>query len=146
VSEVLLTCTRYDPTLPTLYLWEGVTYFLHPEAMESFFQDSHGLMCHAPMDVQRHNTLFFFDHLTDLPSLAEKGDVPAAAMLKTFTKIELLISLIAFDKMESYLSPLGFWVDKKMYPPDLLYAPYQTAADEDYHLKGSKYFGMVGQN
>jgi methyltransferase (TIGR00027 family) len=39
VSEVLLTCARYDPTLPTLYLWEGVTYYLQPEAMESFFQD-----------------------------------------------------------------------------------------------------------
>ena len=78
----------------------------------------------------------------DLPSHAEKGDMPAAAMLETFTKIEPLISFIAFDKMESYLSPLGFWVDKKMYPPDI-YAPYQTAADEDYHLKGSKYFGMV---
>jgi O-methyltransferase involved in polyketide biosynthesis len=143
VSEVLLTCARYDPTLPTLYLWEGVTYYLQPEAMESFFQDIHGLMCcHAPMDIQRHNSLFFFYHLMDFPSLAEKGDVPAAAMLETFTKIEPLISFIAFDKMESYLSPLGFWVDKKMYPPDI-YAPYQTAADEDYHLKGSKYFGMV---
>jgi O-methyltransferase involved in polyketide biosynthesis len=38
VSEVLLTCARYDPTLPTPYLWEGVMYYLQPEAMESFFK------------------------------------------------------------------------------------------------------------
>jgi O-methyltransferase involved in polyketide biosynthesis len=134
-EEVLLSCARYDPTLPTLYLWEGVTYYdLQPEAIKSFFQDIHGLMCRAPMEVQRHNSLFF-DHLMDLSFLAEKGDVPAAAMLETFIKIEPLISFIAFDKMEPYLLPLGIWVDKKMYLPDI-YAPYQTAADEDYHLKG----------
>lgn len=141
VSEVLLACPGYDPSLPTLYLWEGVTYYLQTEAMESFFQDIHGLMCRAPMDVQKHNSLFF-DHLTDLPSLAEKGDVPAAAMLETFANSEPLISFIDFDKMESYLSPLGFRVEKKMCPPDI-YTPYQTAADESYRLKGSKYFGMV---
>jgi methyltransferase (TIGR00027 family) len=141
VSRVLLACPGYDPTLPTLYLWEGVTYYLEPEAMKSFFQDIHGLMCHAPPDVRKHHSLFF-DHLIDLPSLAEKGDLPAAAMLEAFANTEPLISFIAFDKMESYLSPLGFHVDTKMFPPEI-YKPYQSTSNEGYRLKGSKYFGMV---
>lgn len=141
VSEVLLSCPGFDPRLPTLYLWEGVTYYLLPEAMESFLRDIHGLMHQSPADVQKEHSLFF-DYLIDLPPLAEKGDVPAAAMLETFASSEPLRSFLDFDNVDPYLSSLGFCVDKQMTPPDI-YMPYQTAAKEEYRLKGSKYFGMV---
>jgi methyltransferase (TIGR00027 family) len=141
ISEVLLACPGFDPTLPTLYLWEGVTYYLLPEAMESFLRDIHGLMSRSPANVQKEHSLFF-DYLIDLPTLAEKGDVPAAAMLETFANSEPLRSFLNSDNVEPYLSSLGFQVDQEMIPPEI-YKPYQTVANGDYRLKGSKYFGMV---
>ena len=141
VSEVLLACSGFDPVLPTLYLWEGVTYYLLPEAMESFLRDIHGLMCRAPVNTQKEHSLFF-DYLIDLPTLADQGDLPAAAMLETFANSEPLRCFLDFQDIELYLSSLGFRIDKDMIPPDI-YKPYQTADDEGYRLKGSKYFGMV---
>ena len=141
VSEVLLACHGFDPLLPTLYLWEGVSYYLLPEAMELFLQDIHGLMCQAPTNVQKHHSLFF-DYLIDLPSLAKQGDLPAAAMLEAFANSEPLHSFLDFDNVEPYLSSLGFRVEKQLVPPDI-YKPYQTEVKPEYRLKGSKYFGMV---
>lgn len=141
VSEVLLACPGFDATLPTLYLWEGVTYYLQPEAMKSFLVDVRGLMAQAPAHVQKHHSLFF-DYLIDLPTLAEQGDLPATAMLETFAKSEALRSFLNFDEVESYLSPLGFQVDEQLIPPDV-YKPYQEEVGPDYRLGGSPYFGMV---
>jgi len=141
VSEVLLSCPGFDPSLPTLYLWEGVTYYLLPETMVSFLRDIHGLMCQASANVQKEHSLFF-DYLIDLPSLAEQGDLPAAAMLETFANSEPLRSFLDFDNVESYLSSLGFRIEKQMVPFDI-YKPYQASAKEEFHLQGSKYFGMV---
>lgn len=141
VSQVLLSCDGFDPSLPTLYLWEGVTYYLLPEAMESFLRDIHGLMCRAPENVQKQHSLFF-DYLIDLPSLAKQGDLPAAAMLETFANSEPLRSFLDFENVEPHLLNLGFRVEKHLVPPDI-YKPYQTAVKPEYRLKGSKYFGMV---
>lgn len=58
VSEVLLGCPGFHVTLPTLYIWEGVSYYLLPNAMESFLRDVRGLMAQAPKDIQKKHSLF----------------------------------------------------------------------------------------
>lgn len=80
--------------------------------------------------------------MIDLPILADQGDKPAAAMMEAFKNSEPLLSFLDFDNVEPYLSSLGFQINEQMIPPDI-YKPYQMTDKVDYHLKGSKYFGMV---
>lgn len=142
VSEVLLACPGFDVSLPTLYLWEGVSYYLLPEAMEKFLLDVRGLMEKAPKNVQKEHSLFF-DYLINLPRLAKQGDLPAAAMLEAFKKSETLQAFIDFENVEQYLSSLGFHADKQMVPPDI-YKPFQTEQIKpEFRLEASPYFGMV---
>ena len=145
VSEVLLACPAFDVAVPTLYLWEGVSYYLAPEAMASFLTNLADLMRRAPATEQQHHRLFF-DHLIDIPKLAtEEKDVPAQAMLDVFNKEvkEPLMSFLDFDQVEPYLKELKFSVQKQVAPPEM-YTLYQAESiDSAYHLKESKYFGMV---
>jgi methyltransferase (TIGR00027 family) len=142
VSEVLLAHPAFDPKVPTLYLWEGVSYYLTPDAMRSFFQDIHSLMSQAPLKEREHHRIFF-DHLVDLPKLAaESDDGPAKAMLEMFASSEPLQAFLDFDQVESYLASLGLGVHEQFRPPEM-YKPFQTAKNEAFHLKPSAYFGIV---
>ena len=142
ISQVLVACPAFDPGTPTLYIWEGVSYYLTPQAMRSFFTDIHGLVNQSTPEQRNHHRIFF-DYLIDLPRLAEQeDDVPARAMLEMFANSEPLLSFLDFDKVDSYLHDVGFCIHEQILPSDM-YKPYQVADNEIYRLKESKYFGMV---
>lgn len=109
--------------------------------MKSFLQDLHNLIQQAPSDEREYHRIFF-DHLIDLTKLSAEGDVPAQAMLRTFENSEPLQALLDFDQVKPYLASLGFGIHQQLCPPEM-YAPYQTAANQDICLKPSKYFGIV---
>lgn len=141
VSDILLACSAFDPHKPTLYLWEGVSYYLTPEAMQSFLLDIFNLMKHSAPSIQREHRLFF-DYLIDLPKLAAHGDVPAKAMLDMFHNSEPLRAFLDFNKVDSYLASVGLCVHQKEMPPEM-YHKYQTHAQQGFCLTESPYFGMV---
>jgi O-methyltransferase involved in polyketide biosynthesis len=86
---------QFDPKVPTLYLREGVTYYLTPHAMKSFLQDLHNLIQQAPSGEREYHRIFF-DHLIDLTKLSAEGDAPAQAMLQTFENSEPLQAFLDF--------------------------------------------------
>ena len=143
VSEVLLSCRAFDPNVPTLYIWEGVSYYLTSEMMKLFFQDIHQLMRKSTTFHIREQHRLFFDHLIDLPKLVETAnDAPAKAMLDRFAESEPLQAFLDFDQVGPYLESLGLSIEKQLCPPDM-YKPYQTAGNVAFHLRESKYFGLV---
>ena len=101
--EDVLTAAGFDPGLRTLFVWEGVTYYLPAEAVD------------RTLDFVRTNSpagsLLCFDYLADAPDMMDRYGVKAAmTAMQTAYLAEPVKFRIPEGTIEAFLSARGYAV------------------------------------
>ena len=99
--EDVLTAAGFDPALRTLFVWEGVTYYLPAEAVD------------RTIDSMRTNSpagsLLCFDYLADAPDMMDRYGVKAAmTAIETAYLAEPVRFRIPEGTIAAFLSERGF--------------------------------------
>jgi methyltransferase (TIGR00027 family) len=99
--EDVLTAAGFDPSLRTLFVWEGVTYYLPAEAIDRTLDF-----------VRTHSaagSLLCFDYLADAPDMMDRYGVKAAiTAMQTVYLAEPAKFRIPEGAIEAFLSERGY--------------------------------------
>jgi methyltransferase (TIGR00027 family) len=95
--ETALVNAGYDPAAKTLFIWEGVSYYLEPSSAYAL------LDCIAQFSAL--NSVLCFDYMSEKMESAYEG--------------EPFLFWIAEDRLEGFLSEHGFSLEENMTPRDM---------------------------
>ncbi len=117
----VLTQAGFDKTLKTLFVWEGVSYYLTPQAVNDTF------------DFIRNNSpsgsVICFDYIPDAPDLNERyGTAIALKNMKSLYEAETARFTIDEGTIEDFLAPRGFVLLEHLSPEEIS-EKYFTASD-----------------
>lgn len=68
VADILYSCEQYNPALPTLFVWEGVTVYLSSDSVNSMFYGLREMSLRAPGSTQ-----YLYFTFSDKALLTPKG-------------------------------------------------------------------------
>ncbi|WP_119068546.1 class I SAM-dependent methyltransferase [Aggregatilinea lenta] len=130
-----LTSAGFAEGLRTLYVWEGVTYYLPPDTVDAMFAF---MRAHAPA-----GSLVCFDYMFAASELEGRFGAQQArdAMLATYGSEPLYFDL-APDQLEAFLAARGYAVVEHLTAPDMQ-RRYLTLRDGSPAGEALDLFGMV---
>eukprot|EP00746_Dinoflagellata_sp_MGD_P020606 gnl/MRDRNA2_/MRDRNA2_148020_c0_seq1.p1 gnl/MRDRNA2_/MRDRNA2_148020_c0~~gnl/MRDRNA2_/MRDRNA2_148020_c0_seq1.p1 ORF type:complete len:318 (+),score=49.30 gnl/MRDRNA2_/MRDRNA2_148020_c0_seq1:62-1015(+) len=122
----------FDRTAPSLYVWEGVTYYLTPEAViRTLALIRH---CSAP------GSQLLFDYLDAAVVDGTHPDPNGERMRRTFAQFEPLIWGLNFDAAEEFAESKGFRVLHHWRPQEL---EETYLCGNQVSLQGSPFFAIM---
>lgn len=135
LKEKLLS-NGFDENLPTLFIWEGVTYYLQPDAVKRTLK-----MINECGNEKRTHLLF--DYL-DARVVNKTHPHPAGELMRSeFQEVvnEPLLWGLEFDETEKYANDNGYKMERHWMPEDFEKQGY--LGTNGLTMKASPFFGMA---
>jgi methyltransferase (TIGR00027 family) len=121
--EDALPAAGFDKSQPSLWIWEGVMYYLPEDAVDATLQAVRALS--APGGSLR------FDCLLDAPDMLERHGVAACrALMKDTYHVERILSRVAEGGVAEFLAARGFALREEL-PPVAMRERYLPPGSEE---------------
>jgi methyltransferase (TIGR00027 family) len=134
IDEALLA-NGFDPELPSVFNWEGVSYYLPPESVDATMA--------AVARVAAPGSLLLYDYLLDSVVDGSHPHKAAKLMMDAFKSTEPLIFGLNPAEVERFTQDRGFEVVEHLQADDLQRRFLMKGDGHTPYIKASQFFHIV---